>query len=58
MLANPAVKFGSLKVQSCSLVVWDLLRGSHLIQSTAADTCIDTGLLEGQYFLLVEEDRL
>lgn len=56
MLTNPAVKFGSLEVQCRSLVVGNLLRRRHLIQSTTADTSIDASLLEGKYFLLVEED--
>ena len=56
MLANPAVKLCSLKVQGCSLVVRDLLSRRHLIQGTAANACIDASLLEGKYFLLVEED--
>ena len=57
MLANPAVKVCSFEIQGRSLVVGDLLRRRHLIQSAAADARIDTRLLEGQYLLLIEKDR-
>lgn len=56
MLADPTIKLGPLKVQCCSLVVGYLLGCRHLIQGTAANACIDASLLEGKYFLLVEED--